>query len=276
MEVHGFTNEALEDLQWSSLGYALRRQTQPDRDRLIKFINGWLPVNDFLVKQNQSQTSECPVCKHPQEDTDHLIACTHKMREEEWAKCITGLEKQCRDSKTNDSLCSFLIAAVKASRFGKEPEFDQQNSTLVRLAAAQKAIGWKQLIFGRWSQQWGLAYVDLWKEAQKKSSNTHNIFPPVSAEEWISSNIVIIWHTFQAIWTQRNEAKHGSKSDSTSRDQLKRERLTAEVNSLYYQRHLISTEAQCIFPENKTAFLNKPNQELALPGYSPRSLFQSF
>jgi hypothetical protein len=251
------TDEDCDDIQWSSLGYAIRKQTNPDRNRILKLINGWMPVNEFLFVQSQTQTKSCPTCKHPSEDTTHFLGCSHESRSKEWEQCVRNLNCMLQQSETSKDLSQLLFEAIQAGRNGTQVDYSQLSTEIRRVAQAQESIGWQQVLFGRFSQQWGLVYEELWKRKHGDGGSA-----PLAAEVWIAQVIKIIWKTILSTWKLRNEDKFGSTDEISTRQRLKRERLQAQVRSLYNQRDQIPAHATTIFQVSKAEMLQRPNNEL--------------
>ena len=83
--------------------------------------------------------------------------------------------------------------------FPSEKYHPQYHDLILR----QEEIGWGQLLYGRFSQEWNRCqYRYLRENGYAVSNNTHG-------SKWLMGFIHTIWEHVQKEWDTRNKARHG-------------------------------------------------------------------
>jgi hypothetical protein len=102
---------------------------------------------------------------------------------------------------------------------------ERYNETLQVLTRSQERIGWNQLLYGRWSQEWC--------EQQLNYLQRHNIdrSPLHCGPTWASLTIRLIWEHCHEEWKVRNQARHGL--DDIHRQEIRRAQVERQTALLY-------------------------------------------
>ena len=92
------------------------------------------------------------------ETRHHLYECSGPSRLEWRQKFYKSLAKNLVELNTYDPMSELLVRALKAMIEGEDVETIAVPEGLEELAAAQSAIGWRELFKGRLSNRWALSY----------------------------------------------------------------------------------------------------------------------
>jgi hypothetical protein len=100
-----------------------------------------------------------------------------------------------------------------------------------QLIDSQSAIGWEQLLFGRWSQLWAYHQLAFLKR------NNQPITPTNHGDGWASQIITLIWSHCHDEWLCRNQALHGKD--------MKTRQLARATKAQFKIRFLYDIRSQC-------------------------------
>jgi hypothetical protein len=244
------TDDACDDVHWAAFRLAINRFKRPNQTRIQKFIHRWLPLNEFLHVQEPTTDPVCPACLSYPETQEHFLCCQHPLR----TACRDALKKTLDKfhdlAKTDPHLSNLLWVGILHSSglpidIGQETAHFPEAFKLV--AQRQSEIGWTQLMHGRLTQHWGIAY-----ESHCLQQETS-----MPGDEWIAKVIQLLWEYFLALWKVRNADRHGRDHDAKER--LERARLELKIRALYAKEHdLTETAARGIFQEPIETLLERP------------------
>ena len=88
----------------------------------------------------------------------------------------------------------------------------------------QSTIGWKHLLYGRFSTEWIYLHESVLNRQNKKRND---------GEKWLIGLIVLIWTHQHKRWSLRNKCTH----DTTEGPSPNETAVTAQIRSLYLHRH---------------------------------------
>ena len=71
----------------------------------------------------------------------------------------------------------------------------------------QNSLGWKQILYGRYSTQW--------------VSAMHQQTPPINGQHFLTKVIVLTWTQIAALWSLRNRHQHPPTTVNTDRSRLR-------------------------------------------------------
>jgi hypothetical protein len=71
----------------------------------------------------------------------------------------------------------------------------------------QAAIGWDQMLYGRWSEQWRLL------PQQHLHNNNISCNPRNNDIGWITGHITLIWNELYSAWKLQNQDRHGKEEE---------------------------------------------------------------
>jgi hypothetical protein len=118
----------------------------------------------------------------------------------------------------------------------------------------QKKLGWKQLLYGRFTKKWASEFERLYQR-------NHHHPSPITGKQWVSQSIRIIWRHVLEMWKTRCEDEHGK----TPEEQYTAERtkLLTHVRAIYQQANTIPTDTrQQIMKEQEQDVNKKTNSQI--------------
>ena len=221
MKKYQWDESTYHDVDWTSHGRALARLSR-HRMKLVKYLNNISPCGKVAHRNNPKYPEDCPSCGALVEDQHHLIHCPKRKDQRElWYKAI---KQHTDDKKTPLPLQELLLQALRAildQQSTDEIVGDQYTS---EIAAAQKLIGWDQILKGRFSKKWA-EFMDqhLGSEWTQKNSGT----------TWMTGLIQTMLQQWIDLWSVRNLDRHGgdykAKADAQKRQAIR------EVTMMYEQ-----------------------------------------
>jgi hypothetical protein len=75
---HNICRAKLDTINTDGMKSYMRKLKITQRASVAKLIRDWIPTNDFLHKQNRSDTNLCPRCHTCPEDANHILICNGK------------------------------------------------------------------------------------------------------------------------------------------------------------------------------------------------------
>jgi hypothetical protein len=84
----------------------------------------------------------------------------------------------------------------------------------------QAAIGWDQMLYGRWSEHWRIL------QQQHLYNNNISCNPRNNDIGWITGQITLIWNELYSAWKLQNQDRHGKEEElqrEIKLDQAKRQ-----------------------------------------------------
>jgi hypothetical protein len=161
-----------------------------------------LPINKTLHLQDATHNPLCPECKQEDENHYHFPSCEHQTRKQHWENLAIELGSFGTKTKNDPNLQNALIRGT--TEYWKEDQQPEPPPTpqLQQLFSHQQKLGWKQLLYGRFSKKWAAEYERL-------HMHNHHQPSPISGKQWVSQAIRIIWRHVLEIWKTRCEDEHG-------------------------------------------------------------------
>jgi exonuclease III len=247
-----WSDETFLQVDWSSHSKAIGHFIQ-NKTSIIKLIHGILPTNKRLHRYQTAHPHHCPTCFEPQEDTHHLFICHHITRATWRTTFIDRLYDHLDHTKTKPNLAHML-----AQTFVKIFDTNQDPSTTFTypysyLKQSQTAIGWDQMLYGRFSIEW--------KRLQLRFLKSTGIqHPHAKADKWQRDLIIFIFQEFHLLWEMRNQDKHGP--DQSQKAILLKERARRELTELYTYRNQILPGHQKIYRESLDNHLQESTRSI--------------
>ena len=219
-EKYGWEDETFQDVNWEAMRLALRR-LRAHRTTLLKHINNISPVGKLVHIYDPKYPETCPSCEEPVETRHHLYECSGPQRLEWRQRFYQSLAKELGELDTYDPLRELLVRAIKAMVEGEEVATIEVPAGLEDLAAAQSAIGWRELFKGRLSNQW----------AHHQQQHLGRFKPKKNGQTWTIKVAQTILEGWLELWKSRNADRHGR--DAQTRAQVQREQALRELELLY-------------------------------------------
>jgi hypothetical protein len=111
-------------------------------------------------------------------------------------------------------------------RFGTKHGHDQPK--FLELILAPKAIGWDQLVQGRFASQWSSRQEEFLDNNNDTQKLDHHYY---SGDIWLRKLISLIWTTVRACWDHHNSLCHGTNKEENYA--IRRACLFISIQALY-------------------------------------------
>ncbi len=222
----GVSDSVFNTIDWDSSLRAKSRSKDIPELFLSKFLHRLLAVGRVIERYDPIlYTNECPSCGEENEDQTHLFRCPDEDRQK-WQGLLLGdLRSLMKSLNTSESLLDVVIAGLHSWFNDTSFPFSDFPESLQPLLESQEAIGWEQLLYGRWSL--------LWREHQsrylKRTRTEETLFN--GGVNWLGTIIKTIWQRCHKEWLRRNEDKHGH--NECSRIAAALEKVGRKLDYLY-------------------------------------------
>jgi hypothetical protein len=220
-EKNGWCRDTFEDIDWTSHSRALRRHDK-HRETMVKHMHNILPVGKQVHRYDPKYPECCPSCPEPLEDHTHFWCCPAPSRQAWRRDCYKAVFKCLEDTDTALPLQSLLLDALDVVLFGKCPSTIQPDPSVQHIADAQAAIGWSQIIKGRFSKSWA--------EFQHAHMGP-NVTARKTGTAWMTKVIDVLFAEWWTLWNSRNGDRHGR--DLASQREAEAFQAIRELNLLY-------------------------------------------
>ena len=121
------------------------------------------------------------------------------------------------------------------------------NGPLRKALASQSNIGWLAMLRGYWSNEWQVAYEQSFTTPASETRKDKNK-RKLTMTRWQKQIIQSTWSAMIALWSTRNEERHGR--DKESRDSARWEVLHKELEDLYLRKHEYPERVQRLLRES--------------------------
>jgi hypothetical protein len=211
---------------WKAYGKSLHKLNQPDKLKVQKFINDWIPTNKRLHRYCSDHSCKCSSRGTEVEDEDHIIRCLTQGRQKIRTEWLTALKEFLSSSHTlapnKTSILTNMtrwMEPTMATNSSYKSKIDREATKRAELL--QHRIGWRQFIRGRTPIQWDNIISTHLDQQGIKS---------ISAERWGATLIEINWRFVLSMWALRNDVQHGK--DSIDKTKSKKQKLIEELTKM--------------------------------------------
>jgi hypothetical protein len=236
----GMTDEAIDSVDWASHRTSIMTY-KGSTTFLVKFLHDLLPVGKRVQQYDQEKyTSKCPSCDEEMEDTKHLLLCQDQERKKWQSELRQSVIQHSNKVGSDIELIAILDTAL--STFFEQKEFPREefDPKFTALIESQEAIGWDQVLYGRFSELWCEFQSQHLSDQEIPETNSN------SGQFWIRGIVHIMWEHVHKNWIQRNEAKHGK--DAETRRAAKLVEMNKKLQNLYEKkRECLPSDQQRIF-----------------------------
>jgi hypothetical protein len=215
------TIDTLNQIDWRALEMAIKKSPFKSLKTIPQLLHRWLPTRGHPSMAEHFEGQEyCPRCKQHKETNDHFIWC--QTLRNEWTTNYENESSKVNSTPIQAELTKILTAILNNRQPILPPKYKN-------IADDQKKIGWKQMIYGRFSKLW----ADEYEEETETADGT----------KWVSKNIIMVWKHIRTRWESRCEMVHdesteGQKELSEVMDKRIDKRYD-EINDLPYTERLI-------------------------------------
>ena len=212
------------DVNWTSHGQALKRLTK-HRKTLVQYVNDWLPVGKRVHKYDSKYPEWCPSCTAQVKDTYHLMTCPAMSRDNWRKECRAMIRKVLDEIDTAHPIKELMLEGLSAVLGNRPTNTIAVNPEVATVAEAQAAIGWNQILKGRFSRSWAST-----QDRYLGSRTTAR----VNGSTWMIKVIETILLEWLKMWKLRNEDRHGRDMESRRHAETKQ---TIRELELFYATH---------------------------------------
>ena len=201
-------------VNWEAHGKAVKASL-PKRIQLTKFLHEALPTHHHANLMDGGMR-KCVACSTCDETTDHILRCSASSRvswRTHWWEAIESFN----DAFATHPLLRHLFRDAMRQWFDKDAP-DNVSPVLFppyvrQLIQRQNAIGWRQILRGRFASDWQRIQYEYYMQHRRKTSFKR------TGERWQQQFILVIWGAWFRLWTIRNGELHGTTSATRAQAQ---------------------------------------------------------
>jgi hypothetical protein len=227
-----WTDTTIQGIDWvghkqavSAWTYTHRQQslTKSPPTFLRKFLHGWLTTGRNVAL--------FPLPTSSRSSTPFPIRCNARS---DWRnKFRDSLHKHSTAAETDQMLIMEIMLEGIIQWLTETPYPNLRHGMPAQYQELHKqeaAIGWDQMLCGRWSEHWRiLQYQHLY--------NTNISCNPRNSEiGWITGHITLIWSELFHAWKLWNQDRHGKEEEPQR--QIKLDQVKRQIRVLYYLQPL--------------------------------------
>jgi hypothetical protein len=232
---NAWTQEEFETIDWESHRQALNRH-QPQRTILTKYLNNMVPVGQRVHTYDPKYPAGCPSCPEEQETQEHMLKCPCIHRTAWREKFVKAIKTILDEYQTPAQVQTLMMESLSDTLGLSNTPNPQVPPELAPIAAAQAAIGWEQMMKGRFAKEWKAHQHTVMQGSETKYKN---------AQTWSTTIIQTIFQQWLDLWTIRNTARHGR--DWKSKRLAAKEQALRELEQLYEYKGQIMPHDEWIF-----------------------------
>lgn len=237
--------EHFSQIDWKSHEQAINAFQASTPTFLVKFLHRWLPIGRHVHRYNSDlYQGHCPSCPTPvEEDFHHFLSCPNPERQK-WQSTLRMSIIKVTHTHTDPELVQILVDGIH-HWLRQTPDPPTSNSpAYTQLLQSQAAIGWSQLLMGRWSNHWQRMQLRYLHHHKIEYTHTNH------GSNWCSLIIKTIWTECHKEWIVRNQALHGHDSATTTEARLSK--AQKEIRALY------NLKSKCFSQVRHTRFYSSP------------------
>jgi len=204
-------------IQWPIICTTLNHFNATDHHIITKFIQQWLPLQDWYHMQSNSTDQLCPSCGQSAKTVEHFLACSHTNWQQIWKELHDSLHKhQIQNSISNIFHDILAFGLYQGHQAPMDLEFHHLPHDLTELYHRQESLGWKQLYYGHLTPLW----IHL----------LGHYHPQINGWTYFTKVNMLIWKAVLQVWKLQNSHLHPS-----SHKQEDCSYLQAAVNQFCYE-----------------------------------------
>ena len=248
---NGWEQSTFDQVNWTAHGKAVKA-SRPRRVHLTKFLHEALPTF-HQANVLDGGTRRCIGCGCCDETADHIFKCTAPSRDQWRQKWWLSVEAFHESHATHPLLRHVFREAVQQWFHPEEPDivspilFPQD---VRRLILSQNSIGWRQILRGRFTNEWQTIQNAYYMRHKAKSKYKR------TGSQWQKQFITVIWEQWFQLWGIRNGEVHGTTT--ASRAQAQRREVARQVTAIYSSREFMEPEVQSLLATDQETQLQQP------------------
>jgi exonuclease III len=187
-------------IDWDSIGKGMKGMISTRRRFVSKWSAHQLGTGKNLVRWKHRPHGKCPFCLQDDEDTAHILSCTHTEPLMEWYKQLDNF----LSTLTSIGTCPVLLVTLRYDLIAwklnnnKEASLELLNPSQKTVILEQRQIGWTQFLEGLLTKQWVQYHDELFKDNQSKRTGS----------AWAAKVYRSGWTLIYNLWTFRNKKLH--------------------------------------------------------------------
>ena len=139
-------------IHWASLSLARKEASTPIKVFISKWICGFIPSGQYMVKIKLRQESTYPGCSHPIEDLQHILSCPCSSTSSLRHHLLKDLKDWLDSYRTEHSISTFITNGLSQWLQNPTSIFNTQLTLCKDMAdimfSRQLHIGWHNLLCG--------------------------------------------------------------------------------------------------------------------------------
>jgi hypothetical protein len=244
-------DRTFDAIDWDVFG-GVYSKMRKRRNFITKFCTYHLPTGDRLNRRDPRYDDRCPTCHSPSETDDHILQCPSPARRawrSDLVKTLLDPLSSFLDPVLLDILREGLLQFFRASHLDPT-DYPHRYQ---RLLKQQQAIGWNNLLRGKFSEDW--------RYLQDQYCHSHHIQMTHKQRQWLTKLLRTMWIRIHDLWTNRNEDRHGR--NSKAQFQASHHQAQRTIRALYLLREKVLSEDRDIFYSDLENHLQQPLRELS-------------
>ena len=233
-------------IAWLSIKHAKTKLPMARNTFVSKVLYDKLPVAARLHSFDADEPPLCRSCNLYPETQQHLYQCPAIMSQHHqeacWVLHATNILKVGHTSRiimdaVDANVRSFLCLPPRSTPWQNSQGNRSVFAATQRAVADQSLIGWDKFLFGFVSKRWEVAQT-IYREVSGD-------IPRRPLRTWTEGLLTSLWDFSHAVWSQRNEVKHGvTKGEQAVHN---RARLVALVTDRYLHRPHLDDRYRWLF-----------------------------
>ena len=145
-------NKEFDLVDWQLHGLSIR-QNYDIKHFLSKYVHKWLPVGELVSRYSVKYPPSCPSCQYELENQYHMLRCPKRI--EQRKKLLINLKRFINSYPNEPCLRILLLRKIKNLLSCNNNEtindYERKYGLLIQ---QQSAIGWEQILVGRFTNEW--------------------------------------------------------------------------------------------------------------------------
>jgi len=148
---------------------------------------------------------QCPSCQQHAETINHFLQCHHRAWQQLWEELISQIQWLAIQCHLQPSVREHLVQVIR-SVMSTTAQPPPTTPAAPNYCTQQQQLGWKQLLYRGYSQQWINAI--------------HQQDLPINGQKLITKIIYLMWQQVIAQWSIRNSHLHPPTPQNSDRTRL--------------------------------------------------------
>ena len=198
-----YTPSQRNNIEWHAQYKAMKPINSTRQRTLSKWFSGWLGTGKNMRRWKLRYASNCPFCGHLDEDTNHVLKCSHPKVTTNWTSLLKAYDIKLAKGKTCYALRKAIILELRAWRnMDTAPSLSFADPQLKQAIQAQREVGWRCFLEGLMVKD----IITYQTEYLASNYSLHN------STSWTKKIYRLGWNLIMDMWSHRNENLHESET----------------------------------------------------------------